>query len=46
LSPADEAILNTLRLLERRRDEIDRLVALIKQVINDAELIGEFRSPT
>jgi hypothetical protein len=35
LSPADVAIRNTLRLLERRRDEVDHLAAVIRQVINE-----------
>ena len=43
LSPADHAIQNTLRLLERRRDEVDHLATVIKQVINEAEPVRQDR---
>jgi len=37
-SPADDAVPNTLRLVERRRDEVSRLAVVIKQVINEGAL--------
>jgi hypothetical protein len=36
LSRTDDAVKDTLRLLERKRDEADRVATRIKQLINAA----------